>query len=363
MKTTELQQLMSKHSWSSKLKGVNPQPIRASLDGLVETSYLEPESCLPLVVKPHLVDLDLPGWAGDNAEFIETNLSKHGGLLFRGFAVKTQADFERFLEAICPRLMSYMEGATPRTRLSEKVYTSTEFPPDHSIALHNELTYVTTFPMKIWFFCVSPAAQGGATPIGDVRRVFQRIPQEIKDLFLKKGGWMLVRNYGKGFGPSWKNAYHTTDRDGAEAYFRAAGIEFEWGDGERLRTRQVRPAVATHPKTGDQVWFNHVAFWHVSSLEPKLREMFLAEFKEEDLPYNTYYGDGSLIEDSVVEVLREAYRQETVIFDWQEGDILMLDNMLVAHGRTPFAGPRRVLVAMGEPWSRIDCAPLGDGRQ
>ena len=361
MITTELQELMSKQSWSKRRKG-DPQPIRASLDGLVETCFLEPERCLPLVVKPHLVELGLAAWARDNAEFIKRNLSQHGGILFRGFAVKTQADFEQFLETVCPRLMSYMEGATPRTKLSEKVYTSTEFPPDHSIALHNELTYVTTFPMKIWFFCMRPAEQGGATPIGDVRRVFQRVSPEIKDRFLKKGGWMLVRNYGKGFGPSWKTTYHALERDDAEEYFGAAGIEFEWRDGERLRTRQVRPATATHPGTGEQVWFNHVAFWHVSSLEPKIRQMLLAEFKEEDLPYNTYYGDGSPIEDLVIEELREAYRQETVIFDWQEGDILMLDNMLVAHGRMPFAGPRRVLVAMGEPWSRTDYTPLAARR-
>jgi alpha-ketoglutarate-dependent taurine dioxygenase len=79
--------------------------------------------------------------------------------------------------------------------------------------------------------------------------------------------------------------------------------------------------------------------------------MFLSEFSLNDLPYNTYYGDGSPIEDEVVDEIREAYRQETVAFPWQAGDVLMMDNMLVAHGRNPFSGTRKILVAMGEPSS------------
>ena len=74
-------------------------------------------------------------------------------------------------------------------------------------------------------------------------------------------------------------------------------------------------------------------------------------FREEDLPRNAFYGDGSKIEASVLEEINEIYQQETVTFPWQEGDILMLDNMLVAHGRKPFIGPRKVLVGMAEPFS------------
>jgi len=45
------------------------------------------------------------------------------------------------------------------------------------------------------------------------------------------------------------------------------------------------------------------------------------------------------------------YQQEAVIFPWQAGDILMLDNMLTSHGRKPFVGARKVLVGMAEPFS------------
>jgi alpha-ketoglutarate-dependent taurine dioxygenase len=115
----------------------------------------------------------------------------------------------------------------------------------------------------------------------------------------------------------------------------------------------VRPAITQHPTTGEKVWFNHVAFWHVSSLPAEVREALLSVFSEDELPYNTYYGDGSPIEDSIVQEIREAYAEETIAFPWQKGDLLMLDNMLVAHGRNPFSGERKVIVAMAEPFTPV----------
>ncbi|HEX2252875.1 MAG TPA: TauD/TfdA family dioxygenase [Thermoanaerobaculia bacterium] len=80
----------------------------------------------------------------------------------------------------------------------------------------------------------------------------------------------------------------------------------------------------------------------------------LAEFSAEELPSNSYYGDGSPIEPEVLDHLREIYRRETVAFPWQRGDLLVLDNMLVAHGRAAFEGSRRVLVGMAEPVHRSE---------
>jgi alpha-ketoglutarate-dependent taurine dioxygenase len=106
-----------------------------------------------------------------------------------------------------------------------------------------------------------------------------------------------------------------------------------------------------HPRTGEEVWFNHATFFHVTTLEPAIRESLLGEFEEDEFPTNSFYGDGSPIETSALDELREIYRQETVTFPWDRGDVLLLDNMLVAHGRAPYVGPRNVLVGMAEPVS------------
>jgi len=340
-----------KKNFSARRNTVEPKGINLSQGELVKLSYLRPNETLPRLVQPALDGVELPAWVRSRRDWIEETLHQDGALLFRGFNLKGLDNFQEFVAATGVELMQYMESATPRTELKDKIYTSTEFPADQTIALHNELSTLNTFPLKVWFFCVQPAERGGATPIANVHKVFQRIRPEIREKFIEKG-WMLIRNFGSGFGPTWQNSFHLSTREEAEDYFQRAGIEYEWLGGEQLRTFQVRSAVERHPRLGVQLWFNHVAFWHISSLEPELRELFLKEFKEHELPYNTFYGDGSPIEDSVVEELRQAYRQETVAFPWQTGDVLMLDNMLVAHGRESYSGPRKILAAMGEAYTR-----------
>jgi alpha-ketoglutarate-dependent taurine dioxygenase len=55
-----------------------------------------------------------------------------------------------------------------------------------------------------------------------------------------------------------------------------------------------------------------------------------------------------------MDALRAAYEAETVTFDWERGDVLLVDNMLTSHARSSFRGPRRVLVAMADPYERDD---------
>jgi alpha-ketoglutarate-dependent taurine dioxygenase len=332
-------------------RSVGPRPssrrsvVRTGTE-MVKTSILDADRGLPLVIEPVVKGVDLASWIPLNRGFVDVSLLKYGAILFRDFPIGDQQAFHGVVESLNIRTMHYMEGATPRTQLGKGVYTSTEFPPDQSIALHNELSYVTTWPMRICFCSLQPAETRGGTPIADVRRVLRRIPADIVQEFEKKQ-WMLQRNFGQGLSLPWQSTFRTEDPAAVEQYCRENRIECEWRDGGGLRTRQVRPAIATHPSTREQVWFNHVAFWHVSSLPSAAREVFMADFGEDGLPYNTYFGDGSKIDDSTVERIREAYDAETVVFPWQRGDFLLLDNMFVAHGRQPFTGARRVIVSMG----------------
>lgn len=336
-----------------KFKKTQPKALNLGQRELVKKGRLSSGETIPIVIEPQIDILDLAGWISNNWQSVQAELLKHGAVLFRGFEVPDQATFKSVVAATSVPLMQYMEGATPRTELGGKVYTSTEYPPDQSIALHNELTYVMTWPMKIWFYCLQPAQEKGETPIADVRNVLRRLDPKIKERFAEKG-WLLVRNFGEGLSLPWQTSFHLDTKSDLEAYCKAARIDWQWKPEDGLQTRQRRPAITRHPVTGESVWFNHIAFWHVSSLEPQLREAMMALFGEENLAYNTYYGDGTPIEDSVIAEINEAYRHETIAFPWQHGDILMLDNMLVAHGRSPFVGPRKVLVAMGEAHTRSD---------
>lgn len=332
------------------LKTFKRKSITVSSENLVTTNFLEPEQQLPLVIQPAVDGVNLVNWASNNRDWIEKQLIQYGGLLFRNFSINTHSEFASFMQAIAGELIEYSYRSTPRSQVDGKIYTSTEYPPDQSIPLHNEMAYSLNWPMKIAFFCVKVAEQGGETPIADSRKVFQRIDPKIKERFIQKK-IMYVRNYGQGIDLPWETVFQTNEKAEVEAYCKSTGIEFEWLDSNKLRTSQVCQAVATHPQTDDLVWFNQAHLFHISSLKAEVRESLLAVLNAEELPRNSYYGDGSEIETSVLEEIHKIYEQEKVIFAWQEGDILLLDNMLAAHGRQPFTGARKVLVGMAQPYT------------
>lgn len=329
------------------LKNFVPRPVRLGGETLVETGCLAHGEPFPLVLRPKAEDLNLAAWAQGSRPFIEELLLRHGALLFRGFRVETAAQFEQFVSNLAPELLEYRERAAPRIEVGRRVYTSTEYPAEQHIPLHHEMSYSHNWPTKLWFYCEQPAARGGRTPVADDRKIFRLIDPEIKEVFTRKRV-MYVRNYGEGADLPWQEVFGTNDRAEVEEYCRRARTEFEWVGGDRLRTRQVRQAVATHPRTGETIWFNHAHMFHVSNLEPGVRESLLAEFAEDELPRNAFYGDGSPIEASVLDEIRALYSGSAVAFDWQRGDILMVDNFLASHGREPFTAPRRILVAMAE---------------
>ena len=322
--------------------------VSVSSERLVKTGLMEGSGPLPLLVEPTVEGVDLTAWAASQREFVAASLKQHGGILFRNFGVTTPGEFEQFARVVCGELLEYRYRSTPRTRISGDIYSSTEYPAGEHIPLHNEMSYTSSWPMKIAFCCAQPAEEGGETPIADSRRVYTRIAPHVRELFARKRV-MYVRNYGRRLDLPWQDVFQTDDRAEVEAYCQRASIEFEWKGDDGLRTRQVCQAVATHPQTSEEVWFNQAHLFHTSNLRPEVRESLLASCREEDLPRNAYFGDGSPIADSLADEVREAYRHETVSFPWRRGDVLLLDNMLAAHGRTPFRGARQILVGMAEP--------------
>jgi alpha-ketoglutarate-dependent taurine dioxygenase len=327
--------------------------VGVSQEAWIRVGRLPSGEALPLVLQPAIEGVDLVEWAKGNRGIIEGYLLKHGGILFRGFNISSAADFEQFSTAFSTALLEYTYRSTPRSQERGNIYTSTEYPADQVIPLHNENAYTSTWPMKIWFFCVTAARQGGETPIADSRKVFARIDPKIREHFMQKKV-RYVRNYRSGIDLPWQAVFQTTSKSAVEEYCRSAGIGFEWKNSDHLRTSQVCRAVASHPQTGEMVWFNQAHLFHVSSLPAEARETLLSTCQEEDLPRNAYYGDGSPIELAVLDEIRAIYQQEAVLFPWQEGDILMLDNMLIAHGRSSFVGPRKILVSMAEACSNKD---------
>ncbi|WP_299411698.1 TauD/TfdA family dioxygenase [Acaryochloris sp. IP29b_bin.148] len=320
--------------------------VQVSDAALVQETLLAAAQSLPLMIQPIVNGLSLLTWVEQNLPRLQTHLHTHGGILFRGFALSGSQEFGEFMAAVSTTPMSYSYRSTPRTQVEGNVYTSTEYPADRTIPLHNEMAYARQWPLTLAFYCQQPALEQGETPIADSRRVLARIPEDIRQKFADLGV-LYVRNYGGGLDLPWQEVFQTEDRQEVETFCRQADIEFEWWGTDQLRTRQVCDAIATHPHTHDTVWFNQAHLFHASNLGEAQQHL-------EHWPRNAYFGDGSEITKAVLAEIRAAFAQETILFPWQSGDVLLLDNMLTAHGRRPFTGPRRVLAGMADPYSSQD---------
>jgi alpha-ketoglutarate-dependent taurine dioxygenase len=337
-----------------KAPPVRRQALDPSPEKWVSLSPLFAGQRLPLLATPAADGVSLAEWMRRCPEALAGPLRRHGAILCRGFGLRSLDDLRELVEAAAGAPLDYHERTSPRHQVGHGVFTSTDHPADHDILLHNENSYAFRWPGKIFFFCRVPAASGGETPIADSRAVLAQVPAGIRERF-DRLGVVYVRNYGDGFGLSWQAAFQTEAPSVVEEYCRGAGIECEWRSGNRLRTHAPRPAITLHPVTRERLWFNQVALFHPAGLAPEERGALRAEFAADELPVNVTYGDGSAIEDEVVAEILAAYERETVAFAWQRGDLLVLDNMLAAHGRRPFAGPREIVVSMAEPlsWKNI----------
>lgn len=333
-------------SLSKSLGSFRRKAVDLSHFNPVRESQLNDSEPLPLVMEPGADQVDLAEWVRNNHAHVEEKLQHHGGILFRGFGLKDARDFERVAAAVAGEL--YAEyGDLPRESLAERVYASTPYPEDKMILYHNESSHMSNWPGKINFFCMTVAKEGGATPVVDCRKVYRSLDPQIRQTFEEKG-LTYVRNFCEGLDVSWQRFFGTEDKSVVEESCRQAGTTCEWIGENHLRISQRCRAVRMHPKTGEPLFFNQVQLHHVHCLDQGVLQSLLSMYKMDELPRSVFYGDGSPIEDSVMDHVGEIYEKHAVRFQWRQGDMISLDNMIVAHARDPFGGPRKIVVALGD---------------
>jgi alpha-ketoglutarate-dependent taurine dioxygenase len=312
---------------------------------LVETSVIDGNP-LPLVVQPAMEGVDLAEWAGSHRDEVEGWFNTHGAILFRGFPLNGVEDFERVAGAVAGELFTEY-GDLPPEPTSQKVYGSTPYPADKMILFHNESSHLPTWPMRQFFFCVVPSETGGTTPLLDSRAVYNALDPALREQFETKG-LMYVRNFSEGIDVPWQEFFHTDDRAEVERVCTESGMTCEWTGTDGLRIRQISPAIVSHPRTGERLFFNQVQLHHVYCLDPETRDSLRKLFAEEDLPRNVYFGDGTPISDETMETIGNLYEELCTESPWQANDLIAVDNMLVQHARRPFTGERKLLVAMAQ---------------
>lgn len=323
--------------------GARRRARKVAESALFQISPLFSDQDFGQIIQANEPDCSLIGWLTSGINEINTRLNQQGALLFRGFDANAEQDLGE-VSKVLGNPLSYTYRSTPRTEVKKQVYTSTEYPAEQIIPLHNENAYSLAWPKKLLFHCAMPATiKGGNTPLADSGQIYQNINPDIRDKF-ERLGVTYVRNYGEYLDLSWQIVFQTQDKQQVEDYCRRAKIDFTWKTNGQLQTRQRCPAVQKHPITGNKVWFNQAHLFHVSALPQELLKSL--EQQPDSLPRHALYGDGSEIEAEVLQHIRAVYDSWQREFEWQKGDTLLMDNLLVAHGRTPYEGQRKILVAM-----------------
>lgn len=300
-------------------------------------------------------DLVSGGWLAE----ARAALADTGAVLLRGRIAGDDAAATA-LSLVSPDLLDDAFWSTPRSKVTGKTLTATEFPKEKTIQLHSEMSYMTTWPRYVAFHSLDVADEGGETTICDIDAVSTDLGNAL-DPFERKGV-IYRRTFQKGVDIPWQRAFQTTDRRDVEKIGKRFGMKVEWLPGDALATAHTAQG-AIRSEDGRPIYFNQAHLFHASLLDPKLREGLEKLHGPGRLPRDATFGDNSPIPTSQMEEVRCIFEGHQTGMRWRAGDILILDNMRHAHGRAPFQGKRKVHVAMAdETTDRLRRPLAADGR-
>jgi hypothetical protein len=290
---------------------------------------------------------DAVTWLAANRAELTRLLRTEGAVYMRDAGVDSAEHLSRAAAAMTLRCARYIERTSPRRSLRDDVYTATSYPAEYGINFHNELSYSQAFPEVIAFACVTPPATGGETPISDVRAMMSVLPDNLVRDF-ETSGYRYLRNFDEELGLPWRLTFGVETRDQLQRYCDEHAIGLTWKTPEWLQTMQVREATRIWHQTGERVWFNHAAFFHLASIPSEIWADLGSIYPADALPNMTTFGDGRAIPDAYVSTVNHAYERCAWQAQWERGDIMILNNVLWAHGRRAFQGAREVLTVFGD---------------
>lgn len=281
---------------------------------------------------------------------VDAALYPAGAVIARGLSVRTPGELARVRDELGYRAAPRPEKYAETTDFGDEVYTAPEWGADREMCLHHEQAYRTVVPRVLLMACAAAPAQGGEVLLGDTREVLAGLPAELVARF-RATGWLLERNFRAYFGLAWTVAFGVSDPAQLTGYGDTAAMALQWRADGSLHTSQCRAAVLRHPVTGDECWCNDVGFFSQWSVDEVERKVLLASFGPEGIPFNTTAGDGTPLTAAEWQNIIDAYDAATLRVRLGEGDLLVIDNILTAHGRAPYTGSREILMALTEPFA------------
>ena len=288
---------------------------------------------------------DLAAFLSANKAAVDAALDHAGTLLFRGFDVSDALAFDAAIEGYGEPGFTYEDSLSNavRTNVTPRVFTANEAPPDTEIFLHHEMAQTPLYPAKLFFYCEIAPGEGGATPLCRSDWVLDQLRAANPDFVARiEAEGVRYTNVmpagddaGSGQGRSWRSTLSVSDKAQAEARLTALGYSWEWLENASLRVTTAALPGVRDLGDGRSSFFNQLiaAFrgWADSRNDPNRAITFGS-------------GDPITSED-MADAIRIA-DELTYNLAWDAGDVALLDNFQVMHGRRPFKGKRRVLASL-----------------
>jgi len=297
---------------------------------------------------PHIIRSDgeaLAKFITGHKRGITRQAEQIGAVLFRGFNIDTAEKLDAVVTAYGEPGFTYEKSLSNavRVNLTPRVFTANEAPPDVSIFLHHEMAQTPLYPSKLFFGCLLAPETGGATPICRSDWVLDKLKQEQPDLvkaFREKG--VTYTNImpaqpdpESGQGRSWKDTLSAANQNEAEARLKELGYSWSWQDDGSLKATTPRLEAIHDMGDGDESFFNQLiaAFrgWEDARNDPSK---------------SVRHGDGSAIDVEALTRAIEIADELTYELNWQAGDVVLIDNFRVMHGRRPYTGKRKVVASL-----------------
>ncbi|KAJ0882304.1 putative TauD/TfdA-like domain-containing protein [Helianthus annuus] len=273
-------------------------------------------------------------------QWLESLLHKSGVILFRGFPVTSPSDFNDVVEAFGFPELVYVGGRAVRTKVVGRVYTANESPVDKRIPFHHEMAYLPDYPSKLFFFCVEEPGMGGETPVVLSHIVYKKMKEKHPEVVVRMEEHGLTykkvisdEDRPSSFaGRSWKSTYMTDDKNVAEERAGKLGTKLEWmGNVVKMITGPL-PAFRLDKESEHKTWFNNLVMSNPGPIKDD---------------HDTYVelGNGDLVPDHVVKDCLKIMEDECVAIPWKKGDVMLVNNLTVLHGRQPLLKPPRLILA------------------
>ena len=272
-------------------------------------------------------------------------LATHGAILFRGGGVADAQAFDDFVAGFGLPNFAYDESLSNAVRHNRtpRVFTANEAPQDVEIFLHHEMAQTPYFPSHLFFYCEQAAVAGGATPIcrSDVllNQLTQHLPEFVARCRAHGARYSLTipaeADATSGQGRSWRQTLNVESKEAAEARLAALEYDWQWLPDDAIRTTTPALPLIRYAPSGNEVFFNQLiaAFCGWQDLRNEGTR-------------SVTYGDGLAFDDADVQSAVEIAYELVFDLPWESGDVALIDNYQVMHGRRPFSGQRSVLASL-----------------